>query len=291
MTALFGAAVVILCVLLLNGCTAESCETFDENGNCDMIHTSKTGARAETAPVIFDSRGVPATAAIIPANGLWSGNNQLGYETPFAADNQNRQTILKLDEWGPPEIWTIGLYLIPSIPAQTAGRFDITAEISYGAGGSTQVVNLDWMIGNQISLPMNAVNIIASYPELNPTDLAGVRLGVQLARGARANTSPPIYTVARRVDVANSTFFSVPIPKLAKRMVAVPSDVADVAQFFSVTTSLYTESGNVVGSEVISATTGNVDNGVEVRSAAHFFTVHNTGTNTLTLSIYAELDG
>lgn len=128
--------------------------------------------------------GVPSVAVLDPKNGSWSGNNQLGIEQPFAPDANNRQTILKLDEWGFPDIWTISLGLNAFTP--TAGGFDVTALIQYGAGGVTQEVEIDWLNGSGITLPMNALNVIAQYNLINeevpgevPSDL---RLRVSISR-------------------------------------------------------------------------------------------------------------
>ena len=75
--------------------------------------------------------GVPPVAPVIPSSGWWTGNNQLGNEVAFAPDANNRQTILKLEEWGPPEVWTVSLFLTHEIAAFNA--FDVTAELDFGA--------------------------------------------------------------------------------------------------------------------------------------------------------------
>jgi len=95
---------------------------------------------------------------------------------------------LKADELGPPEVYTITLgvsYSEQDWP--DAGRaFEVEAEINFGAGGATQVVKIDWLQGAQISLPMNAVNVVATYnidAVAAPQPPADLRLSAMLGRG------------------------------------------------------------------------------------------------------------
>lgn len=132
--------------------------------------------------------GLPPVATIVPRQGWWSNYPQLGEEQAFAPDAKSRQTILKADELGPPEVYTITLgidYSEREWPG--AGRaFEVEAEINFGAGGATQVVKIDWVQGTQISLPMNAVNIVATYSidaVAAPHPPADLRLSAMLGRG------------------------------------------------------------------------------------------------------------
>jgi len=132
--------------------------------------------------------GMPPVATIVPRQGWWSNYPQLGEEQAFAPDANNRQTILKADELGPPEVYTITLgitYSEQDWPG--AGRaFEVEAEINFGAGGATQVAKIDWVQGAQISLPMNAVNVVATYNmdgTAAPQPPADLRLSAMLGRG------------------------------------------------------------------------------------------------------------
>jgi len=124
----------------------------------------------------------------VPRTGWWSDYPQFGEEQAFAPDAQNRQQILKADELGPPEVYTITLgisYSEQNWPG--AGRaFEVEAEINFGAGGATQVVRIDWVQGAQISLPMNAVNVVATYnidALAAPQPPGDLRLSAMLGRG------------------------------------------------------------------------------------------------------------
>ena len=142
-----------------------------------------------TPPIAPAGRaGLPPVATIVPRQGWWSNYPQLGEEQAFAPDANSRQTILKADELGPPEVYTITLgiaYSEQDWPG--AGRaFEVEAEINFGAGGATQVVKIDWVQGAQISLPMNAVNVIATYNidgAAAPRPPADLRLSAMVGRG------------------------------------------------------------------------------------------------------------
>jgi len=145
------------------------------------------------------SRRDPGAAApqevvpVEPRKGSWSGYNQLGIEVPFAPNANNEQTVLKLDEWGMPLDWTVS-FGIATPTGVEGGGFDVTALLRFGSGGATQEVEIDWLAGSAITLPMNAVNVIARYnfadlesPPEAPEDL---RLRVTLSRMPCINARP-----------------------------------------------------------------------------------------------------
>lgn len=113
---------------------------------------------------------------------MWAGNNEIGQEVAFAPDANNRQTILKMGEWGFPEVWTImlGIVYTPDVPDISV--FNIIANISAGVGGAVQEFRVDWNSGTIIRCVMNAVVITAEYSIAAsvPSDL---RLRATIARG------------------------------------------------------------------------------------------------------------
>ena len=135
--------------------------------------------------------------SIVPSKrGPWTGNNQLGIERGFAPDANNRQSILKLDEWGFPEVWTLCLGLtydaeLYGSGGGITGAFGILAQVEFGTGGVIQIVEVDWCQGVSIPLPMNALNVIASYSAV-PTELGlpalpdDLRLRANIVRGTLA---------------------------------------------------------------------------------------------------------
>lgn len=151
---------------------------------------------------------------------LWSGNNELGIETGYQPDGDGFQTILKLGEWGPPEVWTVTLgiaYDISLVPGGGDGQFGIDGLIRYGSGGVTQEVEVDWAEGVAISMPMNAVNVIARYSDTTgknntPADL---RLRVNLAPGGHQRG---FATKSTKIFIESAASEVVAIPKFARRL-------------------------------------------------------------------------
>ncbi len=169
----------------------------------------------------------PSAAAVIPyemRHGPWTAYNQLGNAAAFAPDNNNEQSILRLDEWGMPEVWTVSLGMNFNFDAYPSNNyFDVTAIIDYGSGGTTQRVEVDWLNGNSIALPMNALNVTARYnlsaiataaygAPAAPTDL---QLSVMVSRGNQTKTKP------RRTVFADSNDL-VPIPPFASELIWSP---------------------------------------------------------------------
>ena len=139
-----------------------------------------------------------------PGHGPWSGSNNFGAEVVFAPDQENRQRIIKLPEWGEPVVWTVSLGIEYTEEAWPAGGpfgqrgFEIIGEVSYGVGGATQAIEVDWMQGTTFSVPMNAISVDAFYAF--PFDLSegpkaalplDLRLSVLLGRGGASTNIPP----------------------------------------------------------------------------------------------------
>ena len=239
--------------------------------------------------------GVPPVAPVIPSSGWWTGNNQLGNEVAFAPDANNRQTILKLEEWGPPEVWTVSLFLTHEIAAFNA--FDVTAELDFGAGGATQIVQMDWINGAQISVPMNAIDVIATFKNVDITTIgSGIRLGVQVGRGRRAGGAAPTLTMLDNVFLAANSIFPelVEIPAFAKRIHLVPTIISSITSVYSNLFFVATFSGNAPGAhnaQVISGDLLVANDGIEVQGASRFIKITNLTPDDARFSVYAELFG
>lgn len=196
---------------------------------------------------------VNAVNVISAKTGPWTGNNNLGIERSFAPDSNNRQTILKLPEWGFPEMWTLCLGLIfdPNqwnpAPGLTPA-FDVTAVIEFGGGGCIQTVECDWINGCAISLPMNAVNVIAQYnfddvnegtdPSQPPLDL---RLRANIVRNQFGTPIAPIRTFKNEI----LTGLTINLPPFARRMKVVPSRTleASIVPFYQQSGVILFQSG------------------------------------------------
>lgn len=205
----------------------------------EMTRASKNNP-AEMAPVSLDGNTLLAVAPIIARNGWWTGNNELGYELEFQDNVQNRQTILKLSEWGPPVTWTVTLGIEHDLIATLDNRLDVKAVIEFGAGGATQEVMIDWREGNAISLPGNSFNIIAEYGDID-TPPSNTRLRVTMARGSLLNPRP---TLTQAFQFFPAPGFAQPlpaIPKFAQSLLVVPDDRSGIAQFISAATPAIVE--------------------------------------------------
>jgi len=271
---------LLLLTLLLAGC--EPPQTFEED---DM---AQKYPRTLPAPVA----GVPQVAIITPRNGGWSGDNQLGYEAKYGPDRRQTQTILKLDEWGPPEVWTVSLFMNQKLEAFSG--FAATARINFGAGGSTQVIEIDWINGQQISLPMNAVNVEAIFSDVDvTTEGAGLSLGVQLSRGSRGGTRAPVKTIAENIIVTslgNSPVFR--IPNFARAVYAVSTggtanDIDDpLIKLITLTGNF---SANVAGT--IDGVACSAGVGLPVVGQAKFVRLSNGTGADVSVTLYAEVEG
>ncbi len=156
---------------------------------------------------------------VIPSKvGPWTGFGGLGIERVFAPDANNLQTILKLDEWGFPQMWTLALGIndFSLVPDPDPIAFDVTAIVQFGSGGVVQTVEIDWLNGTAISLPMNALNVVARYSAQSgegatsiPADL---RLRASLVHGTSFNARP-----TRTVITVEGDSF-IEIPKFAKKV-------------------------------------------------------------------------
>lgn len=170
--------------------------------------------------------GTPSVAVLDPKNGAWSGDNQLGNEVAFAPQVNNQQTILRLDEWGMPKPWTLSLGLDIRESDLPQFGFETTAQIFFGAGGTTQYVEIDWLQGASLTLPMNALNVIAKYSfGVNeggaPVLPQGLRLRASLCRYP---TTTGKATRSFMFNASTAEPIVVPIPPFAKNVSIYPNN-------------------------------------------------------------------
>lgn len=173
-----------------------------------------------------------------PLHGIWSNSNNFGAEVAFSPDQQNRQRIVKLPEWGDPVVWTVSLgidYTEDAWPVGGLGApdgFEIVADVSYGVGGAEQTIEVDWIQGTTFSVPMNAISVDASYIfPLNagegpgPQQPLDLRLSVLLARGGSSTSVPPtkfakLLNGSSQARLGNNQLLNPParIPKFGRRL-------------------------------------------------------------------------
>lgn len=197
----------------------------------------------EAAAQFARADDIPKVQLAYPRQGVWSGANQLGVELPFVLNTETPQTILKLDEWGFPEVWTVSLSVVLPPQGLVDGQFfDCTAEISMGSGGIVQSFDVDWVDGTVFALPMNALNIRARWNDaaaafgIIPPD--GVKVSALLSRGAPARSRATVskFFILLHLGEATSTASAIPhdlIPRFSKSLQIVPIGPADGGTLYS----------------------------------------------------------
>lgn len=252
-------------------------------------------------PSVADDRRqpiVPRVASVVPRNGGWSGDNQLGSVVSFQRNARATQTILKMDEWGPPEMWTVSL-CINERPASGLFVFDVEAEINFGVGGATQTLKCDWNVGTQISVVMNAVNVVARYRSVS-IGIAedALKLSVQIARGGRATSGiPPVYTVIKGENLLATETVREPLPDFTKSVRLMASSLSAPGGVTA------TQIANVFADDVIVSVLDATDSvmnayrgsdflrmpSLPVSGGARFVHVSNESGNTININVLAEL--
>lgn len=151
-----------------------------------------------------------AVTVISAKQGPWTGNNNLGVERPFGPDDNNLQTILRLPEWGFPQVWSVMLDMKYTDTDFT--DFDVIARVEAGSGGGIETFEVDWNTGTSFSVVMNAMNLVALYS--NTTDLpTDLRLTARIGRFPLYGQAP-----TRTFPVLQSTQgnFELFVPRYAK---------------------------------------------------------------------------
>jgi hypothetical protein len=145
---------------------------------------------------LFGTEWPVSVVQTVPAQspGPWTGSPAIGQTQNFARGSNNTQNLVKLDEWGPPDVWTVTLgatYSDNRWPA-ISGNLGIRAQIEIGVGGATKTFEIDWADGVAFSVTANTIRVNAFYfpfapgiPIAPPTDL---KLTALLARGSRGGS-------------------------------------------------------------------------------------------------------
>jgi len=226
-----------------------------------------------------------------PKNGPWTGNNILGidYEFELVQGNTQAASILKLPEWGFPEMWTVAFGIDTSrVNFPISSGFDVTAILTVGSGGTTQTIEVDWGNGNMVSLPMNALTVSArsavSATVPGAVTLGFARLTTTLSRGTRPGASWPTrsYRSGTIFAGADSLFFQ--IPDFARRVDVVSrtnsTDLYNAASFLEFW--VRDNAGSSCVGRVPTAMLLTIPDGIAIPSMAEWVRLHNgSGANLL----------
>jgi hypothetical protein len=178
------------------------------------------------------AKQVPGTLPVFPLplrhHPLWTGNNSLGFEVPLSEDATEtsilERTVLKLDEWGMPEVWTItlGTNFTPSLDNDNQA-YALEGIIEYGSGGAVDDFVVDWTNGTVIRLNMNAVSVklrgTFGDPAGGPGSIIppGLAARVLLSRGALPGLPPQVTRFAiGQAGVLDPSFGAAKVPKFGK---------------------------------------------------------------------------
>lgn len=167
-------------------------------------------------------RGARLTSVVTQRKGPWSGNNQLGFEVPFEADANQQQTILRMDEWGMPAVWSVMLGLTVDEDLIGTDGFNVVAVVNSGCGGIQQQFEVDWHNGAVFSCAMNAINLVARYDDPVGSLADSLRLRACLSPG-KLSLVPPTRTLSfSAVALGSST--PIIIPPFAQRVTLMPNE-------------------------------------------------------------------
>lgn len=160
-------------------------------------------------------------------NPLWTNNAELGAEVLYKPGKTGLQTILKLNEFGMPALWTValGISFDPTlIPAHGDGQFGIDGLVRFGSGKATQEFEIDWAEGTTFSLPMNRVEVVARYSDfaLKNNTPPGLRLRVNLAPGGSLQGYATKSLKAQIPAGPQGQLTGIPIPRFARRLSIQP---------------------------------------------------------------------
>lgn len=143
-------------------------------------------------------KAVPLVAVVEPSRGPWSGSSALGQSQSYLRTSNNRQTILKMGENGPPRVRTVSLFLDYDryLASNSGVNFNAIADVICGVGGTTHQFEVDWDNGMVFSAPCNSIEITAVYGApfagaMNPP--VDLRVSAMIGVG-RSWSTPPTRT-------------------------------------------------------------------------------------------------
>lgn len=208
--------------------------------------------------------------------GPWTANNQFGSEKPFAAVANNNESILKLPEWGFPQVWSV---MLSSTTEDDDADYTVIASVEAGVGGITDTFEVDWQPGITFSVVANALNITARY-EITTSLPSDLRLRAMVGREP-LNGNAPTRTFRGTAAAGARTEFV--IPKYAKSVVVLPgptpnNDIYNALTDYEMTVSPGTGlTVNVTGAQLLAFGNGNE---IPIPGHSYYFGVdNNTGVD------------
>lgn len=194
------------------------------------------------------ARQAPALPLVMPVplrtHPIWTSNNSLGFELRIddaSASALFERTVLKLDEFGMPETWTLALSTNFEANSDNADQaFFLVGLLEIGSGGVVDQIGVDWRNGTTFRLPMNALNLkvrgFFGTPAGGPGSVVPSGFAVR-AILSRANQSglPPQLTAQLSASngAADPSDTAVAVPKYAKTFKPVATTAAAATAMFA----------------------------------------------------------
>lgn len=286
---------VVICLLLLVGevCCSPSVEPEPES---DM---TRRVVVYDHPPRALDYANPPrATHSRVysepPTDGWWKGSNQLGQGVAFQQNQNNRQRILQMPEWGPPDRWTISLGVEFGDDLDANHVFEAQGNIKFGVGGAQNQVDVDWVTGTTLSVVANTITIDAVWTALTVNGPpANVRLLAEVCRGNSSYLVSATNTVATGSIAAAATFGPRRIPNFARRVHVLPltgsfSNAYNPANFlrFSGDSVGTTSSGAIFGDTLKEQ----VGSGVVIPGQSKFWLLTNNDANPFASMVVFDIE-
>lgn len=171
-----------------------------------------------------------------PTVGHWTGNNEWGYRIDTFYPQLEGGLIPILNNPGlpgPPRSLALTLFR-SALVAKLAVNAEIRAQLTYGAGGVSNTVLVDWGNGGSICIPCNTMRVDAiSYAPFAPPDVYNPTFNnapVKLTLGAIIGVEgavpalPPSFTTPFATVAPGATLVAV-VPEFARVVVPVINDV------------------------------------------------------------------
>lgn len=174
------------------------------------------------------------------------GSNQFGNAVFFEPNVRNSQSILKTPDLGKSDVWTLALGIDVN-EQDLPDNYSFIASIEFGAGGATQVVEVDWIQGMAITLPGSAFQVTAIMDDsLTPPAGGQVYLKATAAKGTALQTHPT-RTVAYAVLGGGATVAHI-IPPFAKSVTLLKGGTLAESPFLADKTYTFLNpAGNATG--------------------------------------------
>lgn len=150
----------------------------------------------------------------------WVGNLQLGQLISFDPDTDIRATVLKMQNYGPPVVRTVSLWVDwnEDTPASEY-EFSLIAEVNAGCGGAVQTFEVDWHNGACFTIPCSSLEVVCRYEnkfgQFDPPE--GLKVSAMIGSGV--GRSPyPTRTLGLSTAIPAGSADLVEVPRFARKL-------------------------------------------------------------------------